>query len=149
MAFFRSEASALKDQVRNLATALDDERQKREEMSSQHMEEMSLLKGKVDILLANGTVKDLAMSQLNSQHITLDNTCVGLRTDVDKLDYICSDLQTDVENLGRRSCRQENDVNEVACRVLGKCRPTKVENFNVLNCAIQGRIQKFNPLLFA
>ena len=120
MAFFRSEASALKDQVRNLGTALDDERQKREEMSSQHREEISLLKGKMDILLANGTVKDLAMSQLNSQHITLDNTCVDLRTDVDKLDHTCGDLRTNVEKLAQRSCRQENDVNEVACRVLGK-----------------------------
>lgn len=85
-------------------------------------EQISLLKRQTDSLSANSTVKDLAINQLNSQHGVLDDTCVVLRSDVNKLDA--------------RSHRQENDNNEVAIRVYGE------SNSHSLHAYQGGRVEK-------
>ena len=64
------------------------------------------LKRQMELLMANLNVKDLALTQLDTQHGTLDVKCTGLRVDVDKLDM--------------RSYRQENDINHVANCVEGQ-----------------------------
>ena len=64
------------------------------------------LERQMELLMANLNVKDLALTQLDTQHGTLDVKYTGLREDVDKLDM--------------RSHRQENDINHVANYVEGQ-----------------------------
>ena len=91
-----------------------------EQMSIKHGEEITLLKGQMDAIMASFTVKDLALQQLNTQHSTLGSTCGGLRTDVKRLDTVSGGLRVDLDKLDMRSCRQENDISEVENRVHGK-----------------------------
>lgn len=74
----------------------------------------------MELLFANSTVKDLAFSQLNTQHGALGETCTDMRTNVDRLDSTSQSLSYEVTALGRRSHRQENDVNQLANDMKGE-----------------------------
>ena len=82
------------------------EKEKSKQERAQQDTEIQGLKRQMELLMANLNVKDLALTQLDTQHGTLDVTCTGLRVDVDKLD--------------RRTHRQENDINHVANCVEGQ-----------------------------
>ena len=82
------------------------EKEKSEQQRAQQDRKIQGLERQMELLMASLNVKDLALSQLDTQHGTLDVTCTGLRVDVDKLDM--------------RSHRQENDINHVANCVEGQ-----------------------------
>ena len=73
---------------------------------AQQDRKIQALERQMELLMANLNVKDLALTQLDTQHGTLDVKCTGLRVDVDKLDM--------------RSYRQENDINHFANCVEGQ-----------------------------
>ena len=81
------------------------EKEKSEQQRAQQDRKIQGLESRLELLLANQNVKDLALTQLDTQHGTLDVKCTSLRVDVDKLDM--------------RSHRQENDINHVANCVEG------------------------------
>jgi len=109
-----------REDILALRSAFEEEKGKAVQLRSNsevQSREIEFLKRQMELLFANSTVKDLAFSQLNTQHGALDETCTDIRTDVDRLDSTSQSLIHEVTALGRRSHRQENDVNQLANRM--------------------------------
>ena len=93
------------EKLEALKVEVAQEKEKSEQQRAQLERKIQGLERQMELLMANLNVKDLALTQLDTQHGTLDVKCTGLRVDVDKLDM--------------RSHRQENDINHVANCVEG------------------------------
>ena len=96
------------EKLEALEVEVAQEKEKSEQQRAQQERKIQGLERQMELLMANLNVKDLALTQLDTQHGTLDGKCTGLRVDVDKLDM--------------RSYRQENDINHVANCVEGQLK---------------------------
>ena len=96
------------EKLEALEVEVAQEKEKSEQQRAQIAQQDRKIQGlerQMELLMANLNVKDLALTQLDTQHGTLDVKCTGLRVDVDNLDM--------------RSHRQENDINHDANYVEG------------------------------